>query len=232
METAYLIGTGTVSTGQRIIAIGDIHGCSQALDALLDVIQPQADDTIVTLGDYVDRGPDSKGVIDRLIDLGSRCRLKCLQGNHEEMMLDVVYDRQPPFRWLQFGGVETLDSYRFCGDMSVISEAHRRFFESMLDYYETERFFFVHANYNPRLPLDQQTVHSLRWQKLTEVVPEPHACGKVAVVGHTHDRAGEIFNVGHLVCLDTYCYGGGWLTAMEMETGQVWQSDAAGRLRR
>ncbi len=111
--------------GGRLIAIGDIHGCSLALDALIDAIQPQAEDIIVTLGDYVDRGNDSKGVIDRLIELSSRCHLKPIYGNHEEMMLEVVRDNQPPFRWLQFGGVETLDSYGFCGDMAVIPPAHR-----------------------------------------------------------------------------------------------------------
>ncbi len=217
--------------GGRLIAIGDIHGCSLALDTLLKAIDPQSDDIIVTLGDYVDRGNDSKGVVDRLIALSSRCQLKPIYGNHEEMMLDVVRDGQPPFRWLQFGGVETLDSYGFCGDMSVIPQAHREFFDSLLPYYEAQDVFFVHANYNPKLPLDKQTVLSLRWQKLTDVVPGPHVSGKLAVVGHTHDRGGEIFTVGHLVCLDTFCYGGGWLTAMEFPSRKIWQADRDGRLR-
>ncbi len=72
---------------------------------------------------------------------------------------------------------------------------------------------------------------SFRWQKLTESVPPPHVNGKLAVVGHTHDRGGEIFVVRHLICLDTFCYGGGWLTAMEFPSRQIWQADAAGRLR-
>ena len=220
-----------IGMGGRLIAIGDIHGCSLALDALIEAIQPQADDIIVTLGDYVDRGSDSKGVIDRLIALGKRCQLKPLYGNHEEMMLEVVRDDQPPFRWLQFGGVETLDSYGFCGDMSVISPEHRQFLDNLLPYYEDEEVFFVHANYNPKLPLDKQTAHSLRWQKLSEVVPGPHMSGKLAVVGHTHDRGGEIFMVRHLVCLDTFCYGGGWLTAMEFPSRKLWQADQEGKLR-
>ncbi len=215
----------------RLIAIGDIHGCLASLDAILNAIAPTQQDTIVTLGDYVDRGSDSKGVIDRLIALSKQCQLKPLLGNHEEMMLDVVRDNQPPFRWIQFGGVETLDSYGFCGDMSVIPPAHRQFFDALLPYYETEKVFFVHANYNPKLSLDRQTPHALRWQKLTEFVPGPHISGKLAVVGHTHDRGGEIFMVKHLVCLDTFCYGGGWLTAMEFPTGKIWQADLEGRLR-
>jgi len=148
------------------------------------------------------------------------------------MMLDVVRDGQPPFRWLQYGGVETLDSYRFSGDMDVISPEHRQFFASLSDYYETDDFFFVHANYDPMLPLAQQPRHLLRWQKLSDMTPPPHRNGKRAVMGHTHDRDGEIFDIGHLICLDTYCYGGGWLTAMELNSGTMWQSDIAGELRR
>ncbi len=216
----------------RVIAIGDIHGCSAALRTLIKEIAPTREDTIVTLGDYVDRGPDSRGVIDQLIQLADQCQLKPLYGNHEEMMLDVVRDGEPPFRWLQFGGVDTLDSYGFCGNISVIPQSHRDFLESLLNYYETDTEFFVHANYDPRLPLDQLSEHSLRWQKLTEYVPGPHKNGKRAVVGHTHDRGGEIFNVGHLICLDTFCYGGGWLTAMEIGTDRIWQSNVEGQLRR
>lgn len=215
----------------RLIAIGDIHGCTEALDAILAAMSLQAGDTLVTLGDYVDRGPDSKGVIDRLIELRSQCNLVPLFGNHEEMMLDVVRDGQPPYRWLQFGGVETLDSYRFAGDLDVISKEHRDFFASLLDYYETDDHFFVHANYDPQLTLAEQPRQLLRWQKLTDSTPAPHRSGKRAVVGHTHDQGGEIFDIGHLICLDTYCYGGGWLTALDMNSGEIWQSNMAGELR-
>ncbi len=215
----------------RIIAVGDIHGCAAALKTLITAINPTPDDTIVTLGDYVDRGPDSRGVIDQLIELGKHCRLVPLMGNHEEMMMEVVIGKQPPYRWLQYGGVETLDSYGFFGDMSVIPESHHAFFQSMKDFFETDTHFFVHANYDADAPLEKQTIHALRWQKLTEVTPPQHMNGKRAVVGHTHDRGGELFDVGHLVCIDTYCYGGGWLTALDVKDGTIWQSDADGQLR-
>ena len=71
----------------RTIAIGDIHGCSIALEALIEAISPQPDDTIIPLGDYVDRGIDSKGVLDRLIELRDRCNLVPILGNHDQMML-------------------------------------------------------------------------------------------------------------------------------------------------
>ncbi|MEM7473915.1 MAG: serine/threonine protein phosphatase, partial [Planctomycetota bacterium] len=67
--------------------------------------------------------------------------------------------------------------------------------------------------------------------KLTESVPARHCCGKTAIVGHTHDPEAEIFDVGHLICLDTYCYGGGWLTAMDVESGTIWQADMEGETR-
>ncbi|MCA9126812.1 MAG: serine/threonine protein phosphatase [Planctomycetales bacterium] len=215
----------------RTIAIGDIHGCSTALDSLLEAIEPNELDTVVTLGDYVDRGPNSKGVIDRLIQLSRECNLIALQGNHEEMMLDVVQRDQQPFRWLQYGGVETLDSYLFAGDMSVIPAEHHQFFDSMVDFYETEDFLFLHANYMADEPLEQNSVHVLRWLKLTESTPPPHFSGKRAIVGHTHDHGGEIFDIGHLVCIDTYCYGGGWLTALDCDSGEIWQTDVDGNLR-
>ena len=88
----------------RTIAIGDIHGCSAALDALLDAIRPRPEDTIVTLGDYIDRGPDSRGVLDRLIDLGRRCRLVPLLGNHDQMLLDVRSGKYPIYWLLDIGG--------------------------------------------------------------------------------------------------------------------------------
>ncbi len=146
-------------------------------------------------------------------------------------MLEVVREKQPPYRWLQYGGVDTLDSYGFFGDMSVIPETHFEFFRSMRDFFETDSHFFVHANYDPDVPLEQQSVHALRWRKLTEVTPGPHQNGKRAVVGHTHDRGGQIFDVGHLICIDTFCYGGRWLTALDVTNNTIWQADSEGHLR-
>ena len=215
----------------RLSAVGDVHGCKAALQAIWTAVSPQAQDTVVMLGDYVDRGPDSKGVIDCLIAYGAECNLIALHGNHEEMMLDVVRERHPPQRWLQFGGVDTLDSYGFIGDLKVIPQSHHRFFDSMVNYFETENHIFVHANYDPTLPMEKQDLFHLRWLKLTESTPGPHVSGKRVVVGHTHDRGGQIFDAGHLLCIDTFCYGGGWLTAVDVLSGKMWQADRNGRVR-
>jgi serine/threonine protein phosphatase 1 len=211
----------------RTIAIGDIHGCLDALNQLLESIEPHAADRIVTLGDYVDRGPDSKGVIDRLIALSETCELIALKGNHEEMMLRVTDHGEPHTEWARHGGIETLDSYGFDGRLDFFPPSHRRFLDGLLDAYETETHLFVHAAYDPQLPLEEQPPYLLRWHSLLQGVPGPQRSGKTAVVGHTANREGEIFHVEHLICLDTYCYGGGWLTALAVHSGEVWQASEA-----
>lgn len=216
---------------ERLIAIGDIHGCRVALETLLDAISPGQGDIVVTLGDYVDRGPDSKGVIDTLIDLGKRTRLVSLLGNHEEMMLAVVRDGAAHHNWLRYGGVETLDSYHFDGDLDFLPPDHDQFLDSLGDYFVFEDYLFTHAAYDPETPLEHQTSDMLRWYSLTDGLPAPHQSGRIAVVGHTANRDGEVLDAGHLICIDTFCYGGGWLTALELNSRTVWQASQEGTMR-
>ncbi|XZE51566.1 metallophosphoesterase family protein [Planctomycetaceae bacterium SH139] len=213
----------------RLIAIGDIHGCSRALLALLDAIEPAADDTIVTLGDYIDRGPDSRGVIERLCQLARETRLIPLMGNHEQMMLDVIEGAAPYQSWFPHGGVATLDSYEFDGNLDFLPAAHRKFLDSLVDYYETDTHFFLHANYDPDAPLNEQTVDMIRWRSLRDGIPDPHYSGRIAVVGHTANHEAKILDLGHLIALDTFCYGGGVLSAIDVDSGQIWQASEEGR---
>ena len=222
---------GEIDVPGRLLAIGDIHGCRMALETLLQELSPTPSDILVTLGDYVDRGPDSRGVIDVLIELGKRTRLVGLLGNHEEMMLDVIRHGHPHHGWLRHGGVETLDSYGFDGNLNSLSPEHEQFFDSLGDYFVFDDFFFTHAAYDPDADFEHQTTDMLRWHSLNEGMPGPHISGKTAVVGHTANRNGEVLDVGHLVCLDTFCYGGRWLTAMDMKTRQIWQASDDGQLR-
>lgn len=214
----------------RLIAIGDIHGYNVPLQTLLQAIEPTADDIIVTLGDYVDRGPNSKGVIDTLIEWGQKTQVVALMGNHEEMMLDVVRGREPHHAWLKFGGIETLDSYHFNGDLDFLPPDHLAFFESLGDYFEHDNFFFTHAAYDAELSMELQSVEMLRWYSLREGIPKPHISGRTAVVGHTANPDARVVDVGHLICLDTKCYGGGLLTAMELPSKRIWQSTPQGVL--
>ena len=215
----------------RIIAIGDVHGCSAALDAVLGAIDPRPSDTIVMLGDYIDRGPDTRGVIDRLIMLRGFCRLIPLLGNHDEMLLDILALRLCLLAdWLSFGGHATLASYG-CQAPQEIPEQHVAFLRACASWYETDGHFFVHASYQPRKPLKKQPTDVLRWASLREKLPGPHRSRKVAICGHTSQKDGEILDLGYLKCIDTYVYGDGWLTALEVNTGQVWQADKQGRKR-
>lgn len=215
----------------RIIAIGDIHGCATALQTLLNAIDVAASDTIISLGDLVDRGPNSKATLDCLLALQSKCKFVLVQGNHEEMMLAVVAGGASPQEWLKHGGVATLDSYRFTGDLDVVPASHVELMESGLPFYETDQHFFVHGNYEPKVPFAEQDPNVLRWRSLVGATPGPHMSGKKAIVGHTPDKSGEIFDIGHLMCIDTYCYGGMWLTAIDVANGTVWQANDDGELR-
>jgi serine/threonine protein phosphatase 1 len=215
----------------RLIAIGDIHGCSTALAALLKAIAPQPEDTIITLGDYVDRGIDSKGVLDQLLNLGSRCKLVAIRGNHDQTLLDAFDDEAAYRLFMEMGGITTLDSYGDTGQLDLVPEEHRNFLRSCRLYFETATHFFVHANYSSLLPLPEQDDRVLLWLSLRDYVPGPHCSGKVAVLGHTPQESGEILDLGHLVCLDTGCATGGWLTGLDLGRGEVWRVDENGRLK-
>jgi len=226
----------------RTIAIGDIHGCSRALDALLEAIEPQALDVIITLGDYVNRGPDSRGVLDRLITLDRECKLVPLLGNHDEMLLKLLMDAKAGrfhtlSSWLRMGGDATLASYGapsskiMSDDLARIPAEHALLLERCRAYYETATHIFVHANYDPVLPMNEQPFELLCWESLRDAVPGPHNSGKTVIAGHSSQKNGEILDLGYLVCIDTYCYGGGWLTALDVHTLEVWQTNLQGQLR-
>jgi serine/threonine protein phosphatase 1 len=214
----------------RTIAIGDIHGCSVALKSLIDAIAPQSDDLIVPLGDYVDRGIDSKGVLDQLIQLKARCRLVPILGNHDQMMLHAKDGRQDFRFWLNCGGDAALDSYGSTSQLSLIPSSHFDFLKSCRSYFETETHVFVHANFKPDVPIDKLDDHTLRWLSLRDYVSATrHYSGKTFVVGHTPQA--EILDLDYLVCLDTGVCNGGWLTALEVHSGVVWQMNEAGEIR-
>ncbi|MDY3557142.1 metallophosphoesterase family protein [Gemmata sp. JC717] len=221
----------------RTFAIGDIHGCADALTTLLDTVEPKPEDTVVTLGDYIDRGPDSRRVLDRLIALAGWCHLVPLLGNHEEALLRALRDKNALRQWFALGGTDTLRSYGWVsgGERRTLTDwipmPHREFLASCQDSYETPTHLFVHAGYVPELVLAEQPALALRWRVTDADTAVPHQSGKVAVVGHTPQQSGEILDLGFLVCIDTNCVRGGWLTAMDVCTRQVWQVDRNGKHR-
>jgi serine/threonine protein phosphatase 1 len=215
----------------RTFAIGDIHGCLAALEALLAAIRPRADDTIITLGDYVDRGPECRGTIQRLIDLGRQCRLIPLLGNHDDMMLKVLDGRGDLYvDWLLFGGSSTLLSYN-TDRPEEVSPAHVEFLRGCRLFYESQQHFYLHGNYLADVPLSDQLPEVVLWDSVKARRPGPHCSGKTAIVGHASQKSGEVLDLGYLKCIDTWCYGEGWLTALQVDTGQMWQANKAGKLR-
>ena len=216
----------------RTIAIGDVHGCAVALSALLERLRPTPRDTIVLLGDYVDRGPDSRAVLERLVALARQCTVVPILGNHEEMLLASRCDTDALQGWLRCGGVATLDSYGHGTHPQSLPADHLAFLESCLPYFETDGHVFVHANYEPDLPLAQQSPLMLRWCSLRDSMPQRrHISGKTVVLGHTPQENGDVLDRDFFVCIDTYCYGGGWLSAMDVDRKTVWQANNAGQIR-
>lgn len=222
----------------RILAISDIHGCSIAFDALLASVNPQPNDKIITLGDYVDRGPDSRGVLERLITLDKKGQLIALRGNHELMMLQARDGKKS--EWLAKGGDATLNSYSpsdkankkvsKASKLADIPESHWNFIENIcIDWYEINTHFFVHANVHPYKPLAQQSKRMLFWEKFDN--PVPHFSGKTMVCGHTSQKSGLPINLGYAICIDTRVYGKGWLTCLDVRSGKVWQANQAGNVR-
>lgn len=214
----------------RTIAIGDIHGCHEALERLLLAIRPAADDVLVAMGDYVDRGPNAAAVIETLINLVSQCRFIPLIGNHEIMFFRALLGGKRDFDfWFQHGGSTTLASYG--GNLKRVPQHHLAFLSHCQRYYETDSHFFVHANYEEHVPLHEQADEVLFWQHVTDYPPQWHDNGKVAILGHTPQFDGEILSFEQLKVIDTFCYGGQWLTALDVTSGKIWQTNNGGDLR-
>jgi len=179
------------------------------------------------LGDVVDRGPDTRGAIDSLLELQKSCRLILLLGNHEEMMLDAYVSKVNFHRWLMVGGREAMDSYEM--RMENIPDSHRAFLKSAVDYYQTETEIYIHANLEPEVPLEKQKPRWLRWEHLTGM-EYPHESGKRVLCGHTQQKSGRPLVWDGWVCLDTGAYRGNPLTCLEIETDLVYQADENGKL--
>lgn len=215
----------------RTLVIGDIHGCSAAMDHVLNMVQPSADDTIITLGDYVDRGPDTKGVIDRLLFLQGHCRLIPLAGNHEIMMLQSVHDPVEEKEWRRHGAEEALRSYapdKPHPTLADVPDPHWHFIRNdCLTYWQTPTHLFAHAGMSPEILPEEQSDADLFWNFLSED-RAPHFSGKTLLCGHTAQRSGVPLHLGHTICIDTYAHGGGFLSCLELESGRLYQASQSG----
>ncbi|MES3630597.1 MAG: metallophosphoesterase family protein [Longimonas sp.] len=189
-----------------LIAIGDIHGCAASLDALLNEIEPTEDDHLLFVGDYIDRGPGSRAVIDRLLELKEVHECTFLRGNHEALMLDYL-DAGAFNLWRINGGITTMQSYLSeDGSEVVIPEEHEAFVRNTKLYYETDDFFFVHAGLKADLTIkeniDQFGEEVFLWER-AHLDADSFAWEKPVVCGHTPHA--EPINRDKLLMIDTGC---------------------------
>lgn len=204
-----------------LIAIGDIHGCPQSLDLLLNQIEPTSDDHLLFVGDYIDRGPDSKSVIDRLLDLREDVPCTFLRGNHEAMMIEYL-DTGAFSLWRMNGGVSTLQSYLNEGSEINIPDAHATFVHETKLYHETDDFLFVHAGLEPNRTIEENLQEAdeevLLWER-GHLEASELAWEKPVVCGHTPQP--EPIDRENLILIDTGCVyhmqpGMGRLTAVHL----------------
>jgi serine/threonine protein phosphatase 1 len=221
-----------LSDKTRVYVIGDIHGRSDLLDRMVALISrdleadPAGDCLTVTLGDYIDRGPDSRGVLDRLVRNPFPTRLVALKGNHEALLEAFLDDPSVVEHWRHLGGLETIHSYRVpVGELMVgknyadaatalraaIPDEHFAFLASLKTSIVVDRYFMCHAGVRPGIPLDRQSVEDLLWIR-DEFLSSTTDFGKIVVHGHTPTERPEI--LPNRINIDTGAFATGRLTCV------------------
>jgi len=230
-----------VPDGQRVYAIGDIHGRLDLLDHLLATIESDdanrgfAETTLILLGDLVDRGPQSRGVIERAMELArSARRVRFISGNHEEIFLrSIDGDRKAVALFASIGGLETMTSYGVAadeflqgdfGDLTALIRCkvpaeHRAFLASFEDFIEIGDYLFVHAGIRPGTPIEQQRTSDMRWIR-NEFLSYSGDHGTIVVHGHSIRE--EIDERPNRIGIDTGAYRTDKLTALALEGNRRW----------
>ena len=223
-----------------LYAIGDIHGRLDKLDALLEMLALQPGDRLVFLGDYVDRGPDARGVVERLIDLADAHPCAFLLGNHESMFLDFLGWDGPAYFgadvFLPNGGGETLASYGWLeprppepGEFSLPPK-HEAFYRSLRLHHAEGAYVFVHAGLgraamrtsDAKWALEHARVEELLWDRASTELP--HELGVTVVYGHTPRPDFQVrWNLPHSIGIDTGAVYGGPLTAIRLPDETIFQ---------
>jgi len=230
----------------RLYAIGDIHGRSDLVKQIIGLIQDdnrsrdEAAATILFVGDYVDRGPCSKEVVDYLTgELPEGFSPLFLKGNHEEMMLTALKQPLSALNWLHNGGDATLFSYGVTMDVvqralwggpegleeaaaalrALMPERHLRFYEELKPCYRWGGYFFTHAGVRPGVALDRQSEEDLLWIR-EEFLSWPDDFGAIVVHGHTPMRTPQ--NLPNRIGIDTYAVHTGKLTAVGLQDTRRW----------
>lgn len=231
----------SLESGRRIYAIGDVHGCVDLLEALLEEIRAdlrgwRGETLLLFLGDYVDRGDNPAAIVERLLggigrqDLGCDCRLVCLKGNHEDLFLRAFEGSRSLAVWLANGGAETCRSYGIDVDLmmthgklyaclpralrELVPKAHRSFLARLPLFYIAGDYYFCHAGVRPGVALDYQAEEDLLWIREAFLLSERDH-GKIVVHGHTPAWQPELET--NRIGIDTGAVYGGQLTALVLE---------------
>lgn len=216
----------------RFFVVGDIHACPQELEALLTSLALQPADRLVCLGDYIDRGPDARAVVDLLLGLKADgvCQFIFLKGNHEDMFLDFLgYEGHYGEAFLMNGGVQTVMSYG--GDpyaledraaaAALLPEAHRQFFADLQLLQLLDPVLCVHAGIDPLHPLEQQNAEDLLWIRQA-FIDHAHPLPYTIMYGHTPQREVR-FQLPYKIGLDTGLVYGGKLSCLEWTEKKLFQ---------
>jgi serine/threonine protein phosphatase 1 len=228
-----------VPTGSRIYAVGDVHGRADLLSNIFERIdddldaRPNENAIQVFLGDYVDRGPHSRQVIDLLLARLRLHRLHCLKGNHEDCVLRFLHDPSVFTEWTSIGGWPTVLSYGVTPTRRddaysqqevaialyrAMPESHREFFQSLTLSFTCGDFFFAHAGIRPGIPFERQSQQDLLCIR-EDFLWHEEDFGKVVVHGHTPGKEPEIRR--NRINIDTGAYATGRLTCLVLEDDQM-----------
>ena len=218
MEGTTPVNKGEGRTPEKLFAIGDVHGCATELRTLLNQLPLTPDSTIVFIGDYIDRGPQSKEVVDTILELSRSHRVIPLMGNHESMLLDFLADPQSEGAgmFIYNGGSATLASYGNDRGEFHIPDTHLAFFKDLPLIHQTDRYFFVHAGV-PNIPLEALDVEKYRLQMLWIRKPfhrSDFTWSRKIVHGHT--PVAEVELCRNRINIDTGCALNRYLTAIEL----------------
>ena len=218
---------------QRVFAVGDIHGCVDEAEVLLRHLEEEQglsdDDVTIFLGDYIDRGPNSRAVIDLVLEFKRKFpKSRFLKGNHEDMMLDFLgFGGNLGQAFLYNGGLETIQSYGisvFAPPREVadaLPEEHFKFFCELEHQIRVDNYFCVHAGVNPERTLERQTDSDLLWIR-EEFLSVEHEFDFTVVFGHTPHQ--EVFlHLPYKIGLDTGLVFGNKISCLELHTGQLMQ---------
>lgn len=189
---------------QNFVAIGDIHGCVLSAQALIKKLEPWKDRTFVFIGDYIDRGPGSRQVVDFLIDFQKNHDCIMLRGNHEQLLLDA-YNTNNTKLWLYNGGNTTLKSYG--DDLTDIPFEHNLFYNETRIFHDTEDYFFVHAGLPPEVTIKEHInskngQEKFLWER-SHLKADKNNWEKTVVFGHTPDARPVV--KPNMIGIDTGC---------------------------